>query len=48
MRLMTSIGSQMAIPYITMVALVTCTGGMAFTFNVTWNYVGDRERWLRA
>lgn len=29
----------------TMVALVTCTGGMAFTFNVTWNYVGDRERW---
>jgi predicted dehydrogenase len=29
----------------TMVALLTCAGGIAYTFNVTWNYVGDRERW---
>jgi predicted dehydrogenase len=29
----------------TMVALVTCDGGFAYTFNVTWNYVGERDRW---
>ena len=29
----------------TMVVLLTCGGGLAYTFNVTWNYVGERDRW---
>jgi predicted dehydrogenase len=29
----------------TMVALLTCAGGLACTLNVTWSYVGERDRW---
>jgi predicted dehydrogenase len=29
----------------TMVVLLSCAGGLACTFNVTWNYVGERDRW---
>jgi predicted dehydrogenase len=27
-----------------MVVLLTCAGGFACTFNVTWSYVGDNDR----
>lgn len=29
----------------TMCVLLACAGDVAFTFNVTWNYVGVRDRW---
>jgi predicted dehydrogenase len=29
----------------TMVALVICRGGLGCTFNVTWTYRGDQDRW---
>jgi predicted dehydrogenase len=29
----------------TMVVLLTAANGLAVTFNVTWHYVGDRDRW---
>ena len=29
----------------TMVVLLACANGVACTFNVTWNYVGVRDRW---
>lgn len=29
----------------TMVVLLTCAGGFACTFNVTWAYVGENDRW---
>jgi len=29
----------------TMVVLLACAGGLACTLNVTWDYVGERDRW---
>jgi predicted dehydrogenase len=29
----------------TMVVLLTAASGLAVTFNVTWNYVGEKDRW---
>src|SRR5690606_1994383 len=29
----------------TMVVLLTAASGLACTFNVTWHYVGERDRW---
>jgi predicted dehydrogenase len=29
----------------TIVVLLTCANGMAVTFNVTWQYVGEKDRW---
>lgn len=29
----------------TMIVLLTCEGGYACTFNVTWSYAGDHDRW---